>query len=353
MSLKATLIPLLLAAAAIAPLVSAQAAEVAEWTAKFNKGVTDMPVNAAMLANPDYSQDIVRCTDPNVFAVTFDDGPGDGTIRLLDELKKRNVKVTFFVVGGQVLKFPTTVKRAYDDGHQIAIHTMTHHALTTLSTPRVIAELVGTALVIKNVIGVTPKHYRPPYGDIDNRVRSISKSLGMSPIIWSDDSGDSAGSTTVVQNMAGFALGPKRGPITLQHDLDAAQAGYGPGAVDAVLAGGYKIVRMDECVGVPAYDESIWAGLPANGITAPLASASANVTSATSATTTRATVAAPAKATATAGATVVTGGSSGSGIGANGNITRVNNGVIAHIQGPATQLVMALVALFIAAASVL
>ena len=74
---------------------------------------------------------ITACTVPNSFAVTFDDGPSIWTHELLDYLAIRNVKVTFFVNGlnYNLITDPpiaAVVKRAHDEGHQIASHTWAH-----------------------------------------------------------------------------------------------------------------------------------------------------------------------------------------------------------------------------------
>lgn len=72
----------------------------------------------------------------------------------------------------------------YMSGHQISIHTWSHAPLTTLSNEEIVAELGWTAKVIRDVIGVTPNTFRPPYGDIDDRVRYIAAQMGQTPIMW-------------------------------------------------------------------------------------------------------------------------------------------------------------------------
>lgn len=70
------------------------------------------------------------------------------------------------------------------DQHQIAVHTWSHPSMTTVSTEGVIAELGWSKKVIKDVLGVTPVYWRPPYGDIDDRVRAIGLAMGLTPIMW-------------------------------------------------------------------------------------------------------------------------------------------------------------------------
>jgi len=68
------------------------------------------------------SPDIRGCNDRNDWAVSYDDGPGPETPRVLQELRQRQIKATFFVVGKQVRDHPNVLKRAYDEGHEIALH---------------------------------------------------------------------------------------------------------------------------------------------------------------------------------------------------------------------------------------
>jgi hypothetical protein len=65
-----------------------------------------------------------------------------------------------------------------------SVHTWAHPSLTTLSNEGVVAELGWARKAIKDVLGVTPNTMRPPFGDIDDRVRAISMQMGLTPIIW-------------------------------------------------------------------------------------------------------------------------------------------------------------------------
>jgi len=120
-------------------------------------------------------------------------------------------------------------------GHEISVHTWSHRPLTSLTTEQVVAELGWTRKAIKAVLGVTPTTMRPPYGDIDDRVRAISLAMGMVPILWTRtpsagqfDTNDwrvAAGQVTGAQSFASFnsilgnATALDTGFIVLQHDL--------------------------------------------------------------------------------------------------------------------------------------
>ncbi|KAK9759511.1 hypothetical protein K7432_017437, partial [Basidiobolus ranarum] len=107
-------------------------------TEEYCKGTTPQPQPSVTPGKPGNvvpGKIIETCSKAGTFAVTFDDGPSKYTGKLLDDLKARNVKVTFFVVGETLLveqnrKF---LKRAYDEGHHIASHTYTHISLAKSS----------------------------------------------------------------------------------------------------------------------------------------------------------------------------------------------------------------------------
>lgn len=128
--------------------------------------------------------DIVDCPDKLTWGVSFDDGPAVYTPNLLQFLGQKNISATFFVVGSRVIEYPNTLVDEYMAGHEIAVHTWSHPSLTTQTNAQIVAELGWTRKAIQAVTGVTPTRMRPPYGDIDDRVRAISLAMGLVPIIW-------------------------------------------------------------------------------------------------------------------------------------------------------------------------
>ena len=111
--------------------------------------------------------DITECPTAMDWGLTYDDGPSFYTSNLLSYLDQQKLKSTFFVVGSRVISFPSILQTQYMGGHQIAVHTWSHPALTTLSNEEIIAELGWSKKVIKDVLGVTPNMMRPPFGDIE------------------------------------------------------------------------------------------------------------------------------------------------------------------------------------------
>ena len=84
----------------------------------------------------------------------------------------------------QAISRPEILQAEYMAGHQLSVHTWSHTALTTQTNAEVVAELGWTREAIRQITGVSPNTMRPPYGDIDDRVRAIAMAMGMTPIIW-------------------------------------------------------------------------------------------------------------------------------------------------------------------------
>ena len=180
-------------------------------------------------------QDITDCPNKMQWGLTYDDGPGFYTTKLLEYLDDQKLKSTFFVVGSRAVQFPHVLQAQYMGEHQIAVHTWSHQPLTTQSNDQIIAELGWTKKVIKDVLGVTPNMMRPPFGDIDDRVRAISLAMGLTPVIWTrtgpastfdtDDFSIHSGVTPVSkvlqnwENILAQAEGLNHGFIVLEHDL--------------------------------------------------------------------------------------------------------------------------------------
>ncbi|KDN53380.1 carbohydrate esterase family 4 protein [Tilletiaria anomala UBC 951] len=140
--------------------------------------------------HPGIPNDIVTCPEPHIWGISFDDGPNCTHNAFYDFLKENNQKATMFYIGSNVMDWPLQAQRGLTDGHQLSAHTWSHRYLTALTSSQIFAELYYTVKVIKYVVGVTVTSYRPPYGDIDDRVRAIANALGLDTIIWTDDTND-------------------------------------------------------------------------------------------------------------------------------------------------------------------
>ncbi|CAG8701986.1 2451_t:CDS:2 [Dentiscutata erythropus] len=183
---------------------------------------------------PGLKPDISYCPEPNTLGLSYDDGPNCTHNEFYDFLKANNQKATMYFIGSNVADWPYEAQRALTDGHQICVHTWSHRYMTTLTNQQVLAELYYTRKVIKYVMGVTPLCWRPPYGDVDDRVRAIAAALNMSTDVWNLDSNDwqmqPAGELTsakIDQYFSGFCSKAKNGTfansgaLILEHELNS------------------------------------------------------------------------------------------------------------------------------------
>lgn len=180
-------------------------------------------------------------------AMTFDDGPHpQNTSRLLDMLSKRNIKATFYVIGGNVERYPHIARRIVAEGHEIGNHTYTHRKLTSLSSSEVRKEMQRTQDAIARATGVKPRTMRPPYGALraDQRV-TIMQEFGYPTILWSVDPRDwqRPGPSVVTSRIL---AGAGNGAIILAHDLHAPTVDAMPATFDKLLSRGYKFVTVSQ-----------------------------------------------------------------------------------------------------------
>ncbi|KAF8975177.1 chitin deacetylase [Entomortierella lignicola] len=205
------------------------------------------------------NDDITFCAAPNTWGLTFDDGPSTATPALLDYLKGQKLSATFFVIGSNVIQYPQTLVREIKEGHHIASHTWSHHALTTLTNEQIVAEMKWTEKAVMDATGLKLKYMRPPYGDINNRVRYVLKKMGYIPVDWTGDAFDTTDwklpTITDAQVLATFgksldtyAAGNKStGFYCLEHDLNALTVGVAQKLIPLGLSHGIKIANVPVC----------------------------------------------------------------------------------------------------------
>ncbi|KJA28095.1 carbohydrate esterase family 4 protein [Hypholoma sublateritium FD-334 SS-4] len=214
--------------------------------------------------------DIVACPTKYDWGVSFDDGPSGYSAYLLDFLEEKDISATFFVVGSRVIERPAILLEEYMAGHEISVHTWSHSALTNLTNEQIVAELGWTRKAIKTFLGVTPTTMRPPYGDIDDRVRAISLAMGMVPIMWTRSpsgaqfdtndwrvaGGQVAGNDSFAsfEEILGNATLIDTGFIVLQHDLFEISVDLAVGyTLDAALthSPAFDLKSIGSCSGIP------------------------------------------------------------------------------------------------------
>ncbi|KAF9099891.1 hypothetical protein BGX23_009746 [Mortierella sp. AD031] len=174
------------------------------------------------------NKDLTTCPQ-GVWGLTYDDGPTTFSGKLYDFLDTTEQKATLFYIGSNVVQNPELARRACAAGHQIAVHTWSHNPSTSLTNEQFIAEVKYTEMAIKELCGFTPRYFRPPYGDIDDRIRGLLWAMGYTSVIWDLDTNDwqmaPGGSRTMSEVDAAFAqwiaAAPtdKTGHMVLEHEL--------------------------------------------------------------------------------------------------------------------------------------
>ena len=176
-------------------------------------------------------------------ALTFDDGPSTAwTPALLDGLKERGVKATFFLIGENADKNPEIVKRMAEEGHLIGNHTYSHIQLTSNNREAFRQELISTNEVLKEITGAEPIFVRPPYGSWD---KGFEQELNMFPVLWTIDPLDwcSQSSTNVEKRILSKA---RENAIILLHDEYASSIEAALFIVDELQSQGYVFVTVEE-----------------------------------------------------------------------------------------------------------
>lgn len=195
-------------------------------------------------AKVSYSQ--VNITQP-VVAMTFDDGPHPVlTPRLLDILKERNIKCTFFVIGRSAKAHPQIIRRMIAEGHEVANHTWTHASLTSRSDDQIRQELRQSEDALVAAANYRPQLIRPPYGAVNARIKQLMfAEFGYSTIMWSVDPQDwrRPGVGVVTSRLVN---GAHPGAIMLAHDIHPPTIQAMPAMFDQLLAKGYQFVTVSQ-----------------------------------------------------------------------------------------------------------
>ena len=182
-------------------------------------------------------------------ALTFDDGPhATLTPKLLDILKEKGVKATFFVLGECAAANPAVLQRAAAEGHEIANHSWDHKAFTKGGGSGVDSEINQTNAAIESAIGKKPTLVRPPYGATNAAItRRLNEEFGLKVIMWDVDPLDwKVRNSAHVQSE--ILRSTKPGSIVLSHDIHPTTVEAMAGTIDALKEKGFKFVTVSELV---------------------------------------------------------------------------------------------------------
>lgn len=181
--------------------------------------------------------------DRKKVALTFDDGPNSKwTSILLDGLKERDTKATFFLIGSSAEENPEIVKKIYEEGHLIGNHTYHHVSLKEGTQEEAEEEIAMTDQVIYKITGEHTAYVRPPFGlwreGLEQKMQILPVMWNIDPLDWqSEDTGE------IVQKVVTEA---REGAIILLHDCYESSVLAALEIVDILKQNGYVFVTVDE-----------------------------------------------------------------------------------------------------------
>ena len=186
--------------------------------------------------------------DQKVVALSFDAAWGnEDTQQLIDILGKYDIKVTFFVVGEWVDKYPESVQALHEAGHEIMNHSNDHAHFNSLSSDEIVANINACSDKIEAITGVRPTLFRPPYGEYDDHVVTAVRGMGVEPIQWDVDSLDwkELSAAEITQRVTSKV---QPGSIVLFHNAALHTPEALPGIIEALLRDGYSFVPISQII---------------------------------------------------------------------------------------------------------
>ncbi|RPB12653.1 glycoside hydrolase/deacetylase [Morchella conica CCBAS932] len=216
-----------------------------------------------------YGAHIYSCNIRGTIALTFDDGPYTYTAGLLDLLASLGIKATFFITGNNLSKgaidgpntaWPAVIRRAYNEGHQIASHTWDHLDLNTLNEADRQYQMTRLEQAFLSIIGCYPTYMRAPFIQCNRECLRTMERLGYHAIFWDLDTADYTNVTPdLIQrskdnvDMAMEGLNSNYNSIlSIAHDIHY-QTVYNLTRYQIITGYryGYRFVTVGECLGDP------------------------------------------------------------------------------------------------------
>ena len=184
-------------------------------------------------------------TEAPKIAITFDDGPNaQCTPVLLDGLKERNVKATFFLIGENAEQNRDLVKRMSEEGHLIGNHTYHHVEITRVSDEEAKREIEMTNDLIFEITGKYPEYMRPPFGlwqrKLESEIQVFPTMWTIDPLDWTTENVDEIVNKVVTE--------AEENDIILLHDCYMSSVKAALKMIDILQDEGYEFVTVDELI---------------------------------------------------------------------------------------------------------
>ena len=184
----------------------------------------------------------VEVSEKPKIAITFDDGPSVYTEELLDGLKDRGVKATFFVIGKSAVSYPDIVKRESNEGHLVGNHTYNHVEITKIGDKKAREEIEKTNTVLKEMLGKEIEYVRPPFGAWKKK---LEQEMNVLPVMWSIDPLDWT-TENVDEIVNKVVTEAKENDIILLHDCYQSSVQAALRIIDILQKEGFEFVTADE-----------------------------------------------------------------------------------------------------------
>jgi peptidoglycan/xylan/chitin deacetylase (PgdA/CDA1 family) len=201
----------------------------------------------------------VDCAKSKCVALTFDDGPGPYTDRLLRVLKENDAKATFFLIGNKVAANPAGARRIVDAGMEVGSHTWEHPNMTTIPIDAIPSQLSKASDAIRAATGQTPKLWRPAGGLTNDAVNQVAAQQGSAAILWDvipfDWINDANTSATRFMLMSQI----KPGSVVLFHDTYSSTVDLVQQFIPVLRENGYHLVTVSQLLG-PRAPGSVYGG---------------------------------------------------------------------------------------------
>ncbi len=177
-----------------------------------------------------------------LIALTFDDGPGPYTDRLVNILNDNLVNATFFMLGSNLEKYKSTVLNVYNSGNEIGYHSYAHTNFKRQNIKQIVAEFNTSNEILKSITGVPFSLVRPPYGSINEEIK---EALDVSFILWNVDTEDWRHKDT--DYLLNYTLeNIQDGSIVLFHDIHASSVDAIEKILPYLYVEGYTVVTVSE-----------------------------------------------------------------------------------------------------------
>ncbi len=193
--------------------------------------------------------DEVDCATEKCVALTFDDGPGPYTDRLLQILKDNDAKATFFLIGNKVAANPDGAKRIAEAGMEIGSHTWEHPNMTAIPPQDIPAQFSRASDAIEAATGQRPKLVRTAGGLVNDQVLAEAKKQGLADINWDVIPFDWINDSNIAATRYMLMTQIKPGSVVLFHDTYSSTVDLVYQFIPVLKANGYHLVTVGQLLG--------------------------------------------------------------------------------------------------------